>query len=93
MHLGVTVRAKRVACALELAAQLGEVVDLPVLYHGARVVLVADRLIAAGEVDDREAARRKADGAVEMHAAAVGAAMDERIAHRGQAIRIGRADR
>ena len=46
-RLGVGVRAEPVPGALELAAQLGVVVDLAVLDDGARAVLVRDRLVAA----------------------------------------------
>ena len=91
VHLGVAVRAEGMTPALELAAELGVVVDLAVLDDGARAVLVRDRLIAAGEVDDREPPSREADGTVEVLAAAVGTAVDEHAAHRGEAPGVGRA--
>ena len=56
--------AHPVAGALELAAQLGVVVDLAVLDDGARPVLVRDRLVARLEVDDREPPRREPDAAL-----------------------------
>src|SRR5207302_7375094 len=55
--LRVAVRAKAMAGALELLSQLAVVVDLAVLDDVDRPVLVADRLVARVEVDDREAAR------------------------------------
>ena len=91
VHLRVAVGAKHVALSLELAAQLGVVVDLPVLDDGARPVLVRDRLVAAGEVDDREAPRGETDGAVDVLAAAVRAAMDEQRAHRREPVDVGGA--
>ena len=76
-HLGVGVRAEGVPGALELVAQLGVVVDLAVLDDDDAAVLVRDRLVAAGEVDDREAPRAERDLAVDVLAGAVGAAVDE----------------
>ena len=64
VHLGVAVRAKRMAVALELAPQLRVVVDLAVLDDDTRAVLVRDRLIASREVDDREPPGPERDGAV-----------------------------
>ena len=87
-HLGVAVRAKPVAGALELAAQLLVVVDLAVLDDGDRAVLVRERLVARLEVDDREPARGEADVAVDERAVGVGAAVDERRAHLVQTARV-----
>ncbi len=58
-HLGVGGGAEAVAAALELTAQLAVVVDLAVLDDDDAAVLVGDRLIAAGEVDDRESPHRQ----------------------------------
>ena len=88
-HLGVGVRAEGVAGALELVAQLGVVVDLAVLDDDDAAVLVRDRLVAAGEVDDREAPRAERDLAVDVLAAAVGAAVDELGAHRAKRLDVG----
>src|SRR6185503_13306165 len=63
------------------APQVGIVVDLAVLDDDARSVLVLDRLVAAREVDDRQAPCAERDGAVGVRAAAVGPAMDERAQH------------
>jgi hypothetical protein len=81
VHLRVAARLEDVAAALELATQLGIVVDLAVLDDDARSVLVLDRLVAAREVDDRQAPRAERDGAVGVRAAAVGTAMHERAQH------------
>ena len=86
MDFGVAMRPERVTVALELAAQLGIVVDLAVLHDDARSVFARHRLVAAGKVDDREAARRERDRAVDVFATAVRPAMHERRAHRGQSL-------
>src|SRR5260370_165568 len=52
--LGVGVRRHRVAKPDQLRSKLGVVVDLPVEDDPQRAVLIADRLVAAGEVDDRQ---------------------------------------
>ena len=70
------------AARLELAAQLAEVVDLAVADEPQRAVRVGERLVAAGEVDDREPAHAERAGAVDVHALVVGAAMDGDARHR-----------
>ena len=70
------------ARALEPRAQLAVVVDLAVLDDLDAAVLVADRLVAALEVDDREAPRGERDRLLDEHARAVGPAVDERGVHR-----------
>jgi hypothetical protein len=84
-HLGVGVRgAERVPRALELGPQLRVVVDLAVLDHDHAPVLARDRLVAALEVDDRQPPGGEPGLAVDHLAAAVGPAMHERGAHRGE---------
>ena len=61
-HLGVAARPEAVPRSLELHAKLAVVVDLAVLNDGDPMRLVRDRLIAGGEVDDREAPRCEPDG-------------------------------
>jgi len=80
-----------VTFALELAPQLRVVVDLAVLDDDARTVLARDRLVAAGEVDDRETSRCERDRAVRVLAAAIRAAVRERRAHRRQPVEVGRS--
>jgi hypothetical protein len=81
-HLGVAARAKAVPGGLELAAQLAEVEYLAVLDHQHVPGLVAQRLVAVLEVDDRQPARGHADGPGDREAPAVGPAMDHRRRHR-----------
>ena len=83
-HLRVSVRREPVPCALEVVAQLAVVVDLAVLDDGDPPVLVRDRLVAGGEVDDREAPRREPDGPVDVRAVGVRPALNERCAHRSE---------
>src|SRR5215217_356092 len=63
-------------------AQGRVVVDLPVLDDVDRAVLVRDRLIAALEVDDRQAARPDPRDAVDVLAPAVGPAVAQGRGHR-----------
>ena len=71
---------------LEVAPQFAVVVDLAVLDDVERPVLIRDRLIARLEIDDREPPRRERDLSVAEFAEAVRAAMDERGAHRRDAV-------
>jgi hypothetical protein len=64
-------------------AQLRVVVDLAVLDDVDGAVLVGDRLVPAGEVDDREAARPDPRIAIDVLAAAVGAAVPQGRGHVG----------
>src|SRR5581483_6290106 len=83
-HLGVAVRSEAVTRALQLGPELAVVVYLAVLDDPGGAVLVRDRLVARLEVDDREPPRREPDRPVDVRAVAVGAAVDERPAHRGE---------
>ena len=76
------------ARALELAHQLRVVVDLTVLDDRARAVLVGDRLVPRGKVDDREPSRREPDPAVDERAVRVRSAVDERGRHREQSVAV-----
>ena len=87
-HLGVAVRAEAVAGARELVRELRVVVDLAVLHDDDASVLVRDRLVAGVEVDDREAPRGEPDRAVDERAVRVGAAVNERRAHRREPLGI-----
>jgi hypothetical protein len=90
--LGVAARREAVAGALQLVAQRGVVEDLAVLHRVHAPVLGGDGLVAAGEVDDRQPARRQRDRAVDQAARVVGPAMDQGRAHRLQRRRVdGRA--
>ena len=74
-------------------AKLGVVVDLAVLDDDARSVLVRDRLVAAGEVDDREPARGERDRPVDVLAAAVRARDGRATRSSREPIGVGRGRR
>ena len=84
----VAIGAEGVAVALELAPELRVVVDLAVLDDDARAVLAGDRLIASGEVDDREPPRRERDRPIDVLTRAVGTAVEERGAHGSETVGI-----
>ena len=91
-HLRVALRGEPVSRALEPLAQLAVVVDLAVLHDLDAAVLVADRLVRALQVDDRQPPRGQRHGVLDELARAVGPAVDERLVHRVHDARVdGRA--
>ena len=78
--LRIAVREKRVA--LEAASHVAVVVQLAVLDRDDRPVLVRHGLMAARDVDDREAADAERDPVGDMCAAVARAAMDHEVCHR-----------
>jgi hypothetical protein len=90
-HLGVGAGRKAVAGDLQPRTKLAVVVDLSVLDDVDRAVLVRDRLVARLEVDDREPAGRKPGRTVDDLTVGVRPAVDERGAHRAQALGVDRA--
>ena len=67
------------ALAQQLGAQLPIVVDLAVADDPLAAVLVGDRLMAAVEIDDRQATLAEDRARADMDALIVGAAMADRI--------------
>ncbi len=59
--LGVRVGLEAMTAVLELLAEILEVVDLAVEDDADGAVFVVDRLVAAGDVDDGQAAHAQAD--------------------------------
>ena len=80
-HLGIAVGIELVTSPLQFAAQVGEVVDLPIEDYPDGPVLVVDRLLSAGEIDDAEPAHPEPCGAFRVDSFIVGAAMDDRPTH------------
>ena len=80
-RLGIARGPQLVALLLQLRAQVAVVVDLAVEDGDDRAVLVEDRLVAAGEIDDAQTARAERDAVVREVALAVGPAMDDPIRH------------
>ncbi len=68
------------APALEVGLELPVVVDLAVLDDHDAAVLVAYRLVAAFQVDDRQAPVRDPHDSVDVRSAMVGPPMVERVA-------------
>ena len=83
-HLGVARRREPVPELPQLVHQLDVVVDLAVLHHPVAPALLAEGLVAAGEVDDRQPRVRHPEGPVEVEPGAVGTAMAHLTCHREQ---------
>src|SRR5262249_2100500 len=73
-----------VAERAQAIAQLHEVVDLAVAHHVDRAVLVGERLVTTGEVDDRETAVSQRAGSVAPYPLVVGAAQAHGVVDRGE---------
>jgi hypothetical protein len=87
---GVAARAKPVAPALQLRAERVVVVDLAVEDDHDRAVLVGDRLVPAGHVDDAEPAHADRDARADVAPFVVGPAMKDGAAH-GAKSRVGQS--
>ena len=86
-HLGVGVASKPASVRLQLAAQLLVVVDLTVELDGEPAARRVHRLMAVlGQVDDRQPPEPECQPRilVDPHAAVVGTAMPDRLAHPGR---------
>ena len=75
--LGVKVMPVR----LEFGAKLAEVVDLAIAHNHQRTVGIGDRLVAPGEVDDRQAPHPDGAAPVGVRPAIVGATVRRDRAH------------
>ena len=81
-NLRIAVRARSVGHRLQQpGSQRPVVVDLAVEDHLDGAVFVAERLIAAGQVDDRQAAMNQADAGAGPEALGVRAAVGDAVAH------------
>src|SRR4051794_6407914 len=78
----IAVGEKPIAVSVELAPQLWIVVDLAVADEPDRSGCIAQRLRAAGNIDDREASMPQAHRAIVIDALAIGAAMLQTVEHR-----------
>jgi hypothetical protein len=79
--LGIALGAEHMAERHQLRNQLLVVVDLAVVDHDHRAVLVEQRLLAGRHVDDREAPVAQAQAWLDVDAAFVGSAMVLRLVH------------
>src|SRR5690606_12351188 len=87
-HLGITARVESVPGGFELPRELLEVVDLAVVDHRDAIILVEERLLASGEVDDRQASVGQRDVRLQVHAALVGPAVHDGIRHQLQLLPV-----
>src|SRR6185369_9052477 len=87
---GVAVRVERVAQLFEFLAQLEIVVDLAVEDDPRAAIRVVNGLLAAFEIDDREAAHREAGGTVNVEAVFVGSAMANGVVHPREQLLVNR---
>ena len=72
---------KRWPSGLQLGDQFLEVVDLAVEDDDDRAVFVEQRLLAGGDVDDRQAPVAEAEARLDVQAAFVRAAVELRVVH------------
>ena len=86
-RFGVGVRPEPVSARLEIAPQLEVVVDFAVEHDPDRPVFVGHRLLAAGAVDDGQAAVAKREPGRVMNSAAVRTAMVQAVGHRADGAR------
>ncbi len=80
-HLGVGPGPEPMPLPLQLLVQTLVVVDLPVQDDDDAPVLVGERLVPAGEVDDAEATHAEAHAALGERAPVIRTAVLDRIAH------------
>src|SRR5262249_12566198 len=81
-HLDVAPCPEEMPPRAEPGSQLAVVVDLAIADDAHRAVLVAHRLLPAGQVDDGEAPHPHDERTGGDQAAVIGSAMIERVAHR-----------
>ena len=81
-RLGIALRVEAVPAGDQIATQVVVIVDLAVEHDLNRTVLVADRLLPPGDVDDRQPAHAQRDFRSDEVAAVVRAAVDDGVAHR-----------
>src|SRR5207302_1261047 len=90
--LSIALRCEAMTAFFEVGAKLPVVVDFAVEDHLQRAVFIADGLIAAGEIDDGQAAVRQADARLRPDPLRIGPAMGKTIRHRlehGEVYRLG----
>ena len=80
-RLGIGARPKTVAARREIAREVGEVVDLAVEHDHARLVLVVNGLLPAGQVDDAQPPMPEADAPFEEEALVVRPPVGEGSGH------------
>ena len=84
-EFGVAAGRESVPAGDELSLQFGVLEDLAILGDPDRAVLVAERLAAAGEVNDRQPSRTQRQARLEMEVLVVRSTMGDGVCHRQQA--------
>src|SRR5215469_8157662 len=87
-HFRIRVGVEAMPAPLELASQLGEVIDFSIEDGPNRAVFVENRLMSAGNVDDAEAPHSQAGILLREDAFVVRAAMDDGLAHAVNGYRV-----
>jgi hypothetical protein len=80
-RFSIAVGVEGVAEFLEFFAQLAVVINLTIEHNPGRLITVVDRLLPAGEIDNRKATHPQPDLLVEIKTILVGPAMPDRLAH------------
>ena len=89
-RLGVSRGPQTVTFRLQLSAQLWKVENLAVKHRPHVAALVAERLMAVGQVDDAQPAHAHRDPRSNVRTVLVGATVDDHIGHRFQHHRLER---
>src|SRR5262249_25942687 len=94
MHddFAVALRAERVTAGLQSASELDVVVDLPVHDEDDRSVLIRQRLVPAGDIDDRQAAESECDPIIDVEPVIIRSAVDHGRSHALHSGAIGSAE-
>ena len=80
-HFGIAARAKSVSQRLQFRHQFLIIVDFAVEHHDDALVFVVERLLAGGQVDDRQPAMAKPDARFEVHPAFIRPPMKKGLVH------------
>src|ERR1700694_5423203 len=79
--LRIRSRVEAMAAGAQALSELRKVVDLAVEHDPGRLVLVVNRLVAAGHVDDAEPPHAEADATLQPDALVIRTPMGDRLAH------------
>jgi hypothetical protein len=89
--LRVAERREAVPAPLEFSPQFAIVEDFAILHNVDRSIFIRDRLVTAGEIDDRKPPRSNSHRAVDEGAAAVWTTVNETFVHPVDDIPVDRA--
>jgi hypothetical protein len=83
-YFGIGLRIELVAAPLQIAAQLDVIKDFAVVAYPNTAVLVANGLLAAGQVNDAKTGMTEADSLTAVVALSIGSAMADGSYHLSQ---------